>query len=73
MEELCTFFQISRPAIYDWINHGKLKSIKIRLRFVCRGVAHKSYVRYLAFRDLENHLNTAKYFKAELKRLPLLV
>jgi excisionase family DNA binding protein len=28
--EVCTFFHVSRPTIYDWIKHGKLKPYKIR-------------------------------------------
>jgi excisionase family DNA binding protein len=28
--EVCTFFQVSRPTIYDWIKHGKLKPYRIR-------------------------------------------
>lgn len=28
--EVCSFFQVSRPTIYDWIKHGKLKPYKIQ-------------------------------------------
>lgn len=28
--EVCTFFHVSRPTIYEWIKHGKLKPYKIR-------------------------------------------
>jgi len=30
--EVCTIFKVSRPTIYDWIKHGKLKPYKIRSR-----------------------------------------
>lgn len=30
--EVCQIFQVSRPTIYDWIKHGKLKPYKIRSR-----------------------------------------
>lgn len=26
MAEVCTFFQVSRPTVYDWIKHGKLNT-----------------------------------------------
>lgn len=28
--EVCLFFGVSRPTIYDWIKHGKLKPYRIR-------------------------------------------
>lgn len=28
--EVCSFFHVSRPTIYDWIKHGKLKPYRIR-------------------------------------------
>ncbi len=28
--EVCTFFNVSRPTIYQWIKHGKLKPYRIR-------------------------------------------
>ena len=28
--EVCTFFQVSRPAVYEWIKHGKLKPYRVR-------------------------------------------
>lgn len=28
--EVCSFFDVSRPTIYEWIKHGKLKPYKIR-------------------------------------------
>jgi excisionase family DNA binding protein len=30
--EVCTFFRVSRPTIYEWIKDGKLKPYKIRRR-----------------------------------------
>ncbi len=30
--EVCTLFQVTKPTIYDWVKHGKLKPFKIRSR-----------------------------------------
>lgn len=30
--EVCTIFHVSKPTVYDWIKHGKLKPFKIRSR-----------------------------------------
>jgi predicted DNA-binding transcriptional regulator AlpA len=30
--EVCAMFQITKPTVYDWIKHGKLKPFKIRSR-----------------------------------------
>jgi excisionase family DNA binding protein len=30
--EVCTLFHITKPTIYDWVKHGKLKPYKIRSR-----------------------------------------
>ena len=30
--EVCSIFRVSKPTIYDWIKHGKLKPFKIRSR-----------------------------------------
>mgnify|MGYP001271629047 FL=1 len=30
--EVCTLFQVTRPTIYEWIKHGKLKPYKVRSR-----------------------------------------
>ncbi|MBA4167529.1 MAG: helix-turn-helix domain-containing protein [Chitinophagaceae bacterium] len=30
--EVCALFQVSKPTIYDWVKHGKLKPFKIRSR-----------------------------------------
>ena len=32
ISEVCKMFQITRPTIYDWIKHGKLKPYKIQSR-----------------------------------------
>lgn len=32
MEEICSLFKVTKPTIYDWIKHGKLKRVKIRSR-----------------------------------------
>ncbi|MDF2189832.1 helix-turn-helix domain-containing protein [Paraflavitalea sp. CAU 1676] len=30
--EVCSMFQVTKPTVYDWIKHGKLKPYKIRSR-----------------------------------------
>ena len=30
--EVCSIFHITKPTVYDWIRHGKLKPFKIRSR-----------------------------------------
>ena len=30
--EVCSLFHVTKPTIYDWIRHGKLKPFKIRSR-----------------------------------------
>jgi excisionase family DNA binding protein len=30
--EVCSIFRVTRPTIYDWIKHGKLKPYKVRSR-----------------------------------------
>jgi predicted DNA-binding transcriptional regulator AlpA len=32
MAEVCTMFHVTKPTVYDWIKHGKLKPFKIRSR-----------------------------------------
>jgi excisionase family DNA binding protein len=32
MDEICSLFKVTKPTIYDWIKHGKLKRVKIRSR-----------------------------------------
>ncbi|SFP54578.1 helix-turn-helix domain-containing protein [Parafilimonas terrae] len=35
-QEVCQILQVTRPTIYDWIRHGKLKPCKIRSRVYFR-------------------------------------
>jgi excisionase family DNA binding protein len=30
--EVCSLFHVTKPTIYDWMKHGKLKPYKIRSR-----------------------------------------
>ena len=30
--EVCAMFHVTKPTIYDWVKHGKLKPYKIRSR-----------------------------------------
>ena len=30
--EVCQIFHVTKPTIYDWVKHGKLKPFKIRSR-----------------------------------------
>jgi excisionase family DNA binding protein len=32
ISEVCKLFQVTKPTIYEWIRHGKLKRYKIRSR-----------------------------------------
>jgi excisionase family DNA binding protein len=32
IQEICSLFRVTKPTIYDWIKHGKLKRVKIRSR-----------------------------------------
>ena len=32
MQEICSLFRVTKPTIYDWIKHGKLRRLKIRSR-----------------------------------------
>ncbi len=32
MQEVCRLFRITKPTIYEWIKHGKLRPVKIRSR-----------------------------------------
>jgi len=43
--EVCTIFRVSRPTIYDWIKHGKLKPYKVRSRL------------YFLWNDIQQLLN----------------
>lgn len=43
--EVCKMFDITRPTIYDWVKHGKLKPYKIRSRV------------YFLWQDIQRLLN----------------
>ncbi len=43
--EVCAIFHVSKPTIYDWIKHGKLKPFKIRSRV------------YFLWQDIQQLLN----------------
>ena len=30
--EVCALFHVTKPTVYDWVKHGKLKPFKIRSR-----------------------------------------
>jgi len=32
IKEVCDLFQITKPTVYEWIRHGKLKPYKVRAR-----------------------------------------
>jgi excisionase family DNA binding protein len=32
IQEICSLFKVTKPTIYGWIKHGKLKRVKIRSR-----------------------------------------
>ena len=32
IQEICSLFGITKPTVHDWIDHGKLKRLKIRSR-----------------------------------------
>ncbi len=32
MVEVCAMFHVTKPTMYDWVKHGKLKPYKIRSR-----------------------------------------
>lgn len=32
IQEICALFKVTKPTIYEWIKHGKLKRVKIRSR-----------------------------------------
>jgi len=32
MSEVCSIFGVTKPTVYDWCKHGKLKPVKIRSR-----------------------------------------
>lgn len=46
--EICALFHVTKPTIYDWIRHGKLKPYKIRSRV------------YFLHQDIQQLLNPVK-------------
>jgi excisionase family DNA binding protein len=46
--EVCSLFQVTKPTIYDWVRHGKLKPFKIRSRV------------YFLWQDIEQLLKSAQ-------------
>lgn len=42
INEVCALFHVTKPTIYDWIKHGKLKPYKIRSRvyFLWQDIQH---------------------------------
>ena len=42
MAEVCVLFHVTKPTIYDWVKHGKLKPYKIRSRvyFLWQDIQH---------------------------------
>jgi len=47
-KEVCTMFKISKPTLYDWMNQGKLPSIKIESR------------RFFRWEDVEKLIENSK-------------
>lgn len=43
--EVCALFHVTKPTIYDWVRHGKLKPFKIRSRV------------YFLWQDIQQLLN----------------
>jgi len=43
--EVCALFHVTKPTIYDWVKHGKLKPYKIRSRV------------YFLWQDIQQLLN----------------
>ncbi len=46
--EVCKLFQVTKPTIYDWVKHGKLKPFKIQSRV------------YFLWQDIQQLLPTLK-------------
>lgn len=47
IKEVCDFFQITKPTVYDWIDHEKLKPYKVRGRV------------YFLMSDINNLINNS--------------
>jgi excisionase family DNA binding protein len=48
VKEVCEIFHVSKPTVYDWLNTGKIKSIKIKTR------------RYFRWKDIEELIEKSK-------------
>jgi excisionase family DNA binding protein len=46
IQEICSLFKVTKPTVYDWIKHGKLKKIKIRSRVYFLGSDIKLLMQY---------------------------
>jgi excisionase family DNA binding protein len=46
--EICSLFHVTKPTIYDWVKHGKLKPLKIRSRV------------YFLWQDIQQLLNPSR-------------
>ena len=46
--DVCALFHVTKPTIYDWVKHGKLKPYKIRSRV------------YFLWQDIQQLLNPDK-------------
>ena len=47
ISEICSIFNITRPTIYDWEKHGKLRRVKIRSRVYFLGADVKQLMQPL--------------------------
>jgi len=46
--EVCDILKVSKPTLYDWLKHGKIKSVKIQSR------------RYFHWNDVEELISASK-------------
>ena len=46
--EVCAIFQVTKPTIYEWVKHGKLRPYKIRSRV------------YFLWQDIQELINPEK-------------
>lgn len=54
--EVCAMFKISKPTLYDWMNQGKLSSIKIESR------------RFFRWEDVEKLIESSKVVMTQQKK-----
>lgn len=55
-KEVCTMLKISKPTLYEWMNQGKLPSIKIESR------------RFFRWEDVELLIENSKVVTAQQKK-----